>query len=321
MGTAANGAASEDYLYYPWGQEWTVAGTATEYHFAGFEWHDSPANLEPALFRNYASTEGRWLSPDPLGGDVTNPQSLDRYAYVTNNPTTFTDPLGLDATGCTQATMADGTQGYGCSGPDSVTVVASAGGMSLGGGLGGDVPPPYLIFRPGWGAGGGSGGGSGGGIGHGGSGNGSGGFLSGLKDIFLDFLARNANYLPGVCTAGGFLFGTGGGGNASGGVEGGALIDKHIGSPTAVEPLGEASYGPIGVGVTPSEELVFVQPAPKVPVGAVFAADPQNGFINNSGISIGFFAGRFGHGKGLAGGFGGGAYLTFSSAANCVKNF
>jgi hypothetical protein len=152
------------------------------------------------------------------------------------------------------------------------------------------------------------------------SGNTSGGFFSGLKDRFLDFLARNANYLPGVCTAGAFGFGTGGGGNASGGVEGGALIDKHIGSPTTVEPLGEASYGPVGVGATPSEVLVFVQPT-KVPVGAVFAASPQNGFINNSGISIGVYAGKFGHGKGLAGGFGGGAYLTFSSAANCVKNF
>ncbi len=160
VGTAANGAVSEDYLYYPWGQEWTVAGTATEYHFAGCQWHDWAANLEPTPFRNYASTEVRRLSPDPLGGDVTNPQSLNRYAYVMNNPTTLTDPLGLDATDCTQATMSDGTQGYGCSGPDSVAVVASAGGMSFGGGLGGDVPPPYLIFRPGWGSGGGGDGGN-----------------------------------------------------------------------------------------------------------------------------------------------------------------
>ncbi|MGH9401963.1 MAG: hypothetical protein ACRD2P_07650 [Terriglobia bacterium] len=51
------------------------------------------------------STEGRWLTPDPLGGDITNPQSLNRpeqagifgYAYALNNPTTLTDPLGLDS--------------------------------------------------------------------------------------------------------------------------------------------------------------------------------------------------------------------------------
>ncbi len=35
------------------------------------------------------------MTPDPLGGDVTNPQSLNRYAYALNNPTTFVDPLGL----------------------------------------------------------------------------------------------------------------------------------------------------------------------------------------------------------------------------------
>jgi len=41
------------------------------------------------------SAENRWLTSDALGGDVTSPQSLNRYAYVTNNPATFTDPLGL----------------------------------------------------------------------------------------------------------------------------------------------------------------------------------------------------------------------------------
>jgi hypothetical protein len=152
-------------------------------------------------------------------------------------------------------------------------------------------------------------------------GNSSGGFLSGLKDKFLDFLARNANYLPGVCTAGAFGFGTGGLGNDKGGCQGGVLIDKQIGKPTTVQPLGEVGYGPVGVGATPSEALVFVSPAPKVDAGVVFAADWHNGFINNSGISIGLFVGRSGNKKGIAGGYGGGAYLTFSSAANCLKNF
>ena len=38
-------------------------------------------------------------SPDPMGGDITNPQSLNRYAYVLNDATSLTDPLGLQ--GCT----------------------------------------------------------------------------------------------------------------------------------------------------------------------------------------------------------------------------
>jgi RHS repeat-associated protein len=56
---------------------------------------DLAVGTDETLFREYQSTQGRWVSPDPLGGDPTNPQSLNRYAYVLNNPTTLTDPLGL----------------------------------------------------------------------------------------------------------------------------------------------------------------------------------------------------------------------------------
>jgi hypothetical protein len=115
------------------------------------------------------------------------------------------------------------------------------------------------------------------------------------------------------------LYGTGGPGR---GLEGGGLRDKHIGSPAKTEPLVEGGAGPIGVGVTPSEVLVFVQPASKVPAGVVFAADPTNHFINNSGISIGLWAGRLGHSTlpiPASWGYSVGAYLTFSSAANCLN--
>jgi RHS repeat-associated protein len=47
--------------------------------------------------RYYASTMGRWMSPDPMGGHLENPQTLNKYAYVTNNPLTLTDPTGLDS--------------------------------------------------------------------------------------------------------------------------------------------------------------------------------------------------------------------------------
>jgi len=65
------------------------------------------------LYREYHSTQGRWVSPDPAGlaaVDPSNPQSWNRYAYVTNNPLALTDPLGLGDCG--------GNQNYDCNEPD-----------------------------------------------------------------------------------------------------------------------------------------------------------------------------------------------------------
>jgi len=53
--------------------------------------------------RYYASAMGRWMSPDwsekvttvPYA-DLANPQSLNLYSYVTNNPMNRTDPMGHD---------------------------------------------------------------------------------------------------------------------------------------------------------------------------------------------------------------------------------
>lgn len=41
---------------------------------------------------------GRFQSGDPLGGDITGPQTLNRYSYVRNNPVNLIDPSGLDET-------------------------------------------------------------------------------------------------------------------------------------------------------------------------------------------------------------------------------
>jgi RHS repeat-associated protein len=95
--TDSNGNVCFDADYYPYGQENDYNATCTpEYKFAGYE-YDSETGNYYAYARYYSPRLGRFMSPDPLGGDVSNPQSLNRYAYVVNNPTNWTDPSGAAA--------------------------------------------------------------------------------------------------------------------------------------------------------------------------------------------------------------------------------
>ncbi|HXN53933.1 MAG TPA: RHS repeat-associated core domain-containing protein [Candidatus Acidoferrum sp.] len=66
--------------------------------FTGDE-RDSESNLDHTQFRQYSSSLGRWMHPDPAGlaaVDPSNPQSWNRYAYVRNNPLALVDPFGLN---------------------------------------------------------------------------------------------------------------------------------------------------------------------------------------------------------------------------------
>jgi RHS repeat-associated protein len=51
-----------------------------------------------AMARDCVFRLGRFLTPDPAGNSATcpfNPQTQNRYAYVTDNPVNRTDPTGL----------------------------------------------------------------------------------------------------------------------------------------------------------------------------------------------------------------------------------
>ena len=81
----------------PFGDAYVVNGTEPySRHFAGLI-HDYDAGTDNAQFREYSNGQGRWMSPDPYSGsyELGNPQSLNRYSYVNNNPLRFTDPSGL----------------------------------------------------------------------------------------------------------------------------------------------------------------------------------------------------------------------------------
>lgn len=64
--------------------------------FTSYE-RDAETNLDYAKARYFNSGFGRFSIPDPtfLSIRTNNPQTLNRYVYVLNNPLAYTDPLGL----------------------------------------------------------------------------------------------------------------------------------------------------------------------------------------------------------------------------------
>ena len=44
--------------------------------------------------RYYDKDIGRFTTPDPISGSITDPQTLNRYVYVKNNPMKYIDPTG-----------------------------------------------------------------------------------------------------------------------------------------------------------------------------------------------------------------------------------
>ncbi len=93
MGTNHSGTTVEDVLFYPWGDQWQ--SSASGYSWA-MPYRDLKTTTDITTARFSSPNFGRWLSPDPLGGQLIDPQTLNKYAYVRNNPTTLTDPSGLD---------------------------------------------------------------------------------------------------------------------------------------------------------------------------------------------------------------------------------
>lgn len=74
----------------------TPAVTMARHKFTGKE-RDPESNLDNFDARYFTSSMGRFMSPDPMGGHLEDPQTLNRYAYARNNPTSLTDPTGLDS--------------------------------------------------------------------------------------------------------------------------------------------------------------------------------------------------------------------------------
>jgi RHS repeat-associated protein len=92
--TSSSGAVLEQMGHYPFGDPWYNASN-DKLFFTTYE-RDAESSNDYAQARLYRWLLGRLLSPDPLSGSSGDPQSLDRYTYVENDPISFIDPSGMD---------------------------------------------------------------------------------------------------------------------------------------------------------------------------------------------------------------------------------
>ncbi|HET8922589.1 MAG TPA: RHS repeat-associated core domain-containing protein [Candidatus Acidoferrum sp.] len=106
LGTArivanSSGTVLDDSDFYPFGGERIVSSSSgNRYKFTAKE-RDAESGLDEFGARYYSSALGRFTIPDWAANatavpyaDFGNPQSLNLYSYVKNNPLNFTDPDG-----------------------------------------------------------------------------------------------------------------------------------------------------------------------------------------------------------------------------------
>jgi len=141
--TDRNGSVIREVAYYPFGEIRNIHAPATSVHnFYGFgaKEQDAESDLQYFEARYLAGPESRFITPDPkfvspamlppdeLSAFLMQPQKLNPYSYVMNNPLKYSDPSGLDVnetsvdelehgshtieTGatCTEATLVEGAE-------------------------------------------------------------------------------------------------------------------------------------------------------------------------------------------------------------------
>jgi RHS repeat-associated protein len=104
INTDENGAVTSRHDYHPFGEEIAASERTTglgyvedtvRKQFTGYE-RDDETELDFAKARYFASSHGRFSSPDDFLNDTDNidPQSWNLYVYVRNNPLRYVDPDG-----------------------------------------------------------------------------------------------------------------------------------------------------------------------------------------------------------------------------------
>ncbi len=89
----SSGNVKTSYSYDPWGRatQTQISGSlSSDVQYAHYYLH-GPSGLDLTMFRAYSPSLGRWLSRDPMGESV----GTSLFAYVGDDPISFSDPLGL----------------------------------------------------------------------------------------------------------------------------------------------------------------------------------------------------------------------------------
>jgi RHS repeat-associated protein len=134
----SSGNSIAESRYYPFGETRVTSGTIpTDKRFQSQR--DVGLGLMHFGARFYSVKLGRFISADTIVPQPFNPQSLNRYSFVINNPLRFTDPTGHSY--CDSA-MADPTECPGGSGVISCVCNTPTNTGYSGGGL----EPAEVIF-------------------------------------------------------------------------------------------------------------------------------------------------------------------------------
>ena len=93
----STGGLESENRYMPFGEVRTISGVTniseTDFGYTG-QRNNSYIKLLDYKARSYSPGLKRFISPDTIVPDLDNPQSLNRFSYVNNNPINYTDPSG-----------------------------------------------------------------------------------------------------------------------------------------------------------------------------------------------------------------------------------
>lgn len=136
LATGKNGALVERTLFDPFGRRVDEEGLTTStlpevpLGFTGHR-HDDELGLIDMKGRIYDPVLRRFLTPDPIVGDVLYGQSFNRYSYVLNNPLRFVDPTGFTLDEWLEGLRSNGMPGASETGEEIVDVAANTDKMVL----------------------------------------------------------------------------------------------------------------------------------------------------------------------------------------------